>query len=110
MAKFYGEIGYGVSTEIPAGGGVYVDVITEVSYYGDVVKTARRLQSGENLNDDITVSNTISVVADEYAFAHFFAIRYIRWEGVLWKVTNVEIQSPRLLLTLGSVYNGPVAS
>ena len=110
MAKFYGEIGYGETVEEPAGSGIHVEVITEVSYYGDVLRNTRKLQSGENLNDDISVVNTISIVADEYAAAHFFAIRYIRWEGVLWKVTNVEVQSPRLLLSLGSVYNGPTPS
>ena len=109
MAKFYGEIGYGETVETPAGSGVYVDAITEVAYYGDVTRNTRRLQTGENLNSDISVSNTISIVADEYAVAHIFAIRYIRWEGVLWTVTNVEVQSPRLLLSIGSVYNGPTA-
>jgi len=110
MTKFYDVIGYGDSVETPAGGGIFVDVITEIPYYGDVIRNTRKLQSGEKLNDDISVGNSISVVADEYAFAHFFAMRYVRWEGVLWTVTNVEVQSPRLLLSLGSVYNGPVAS
>lgn len=109
MAKFYGEIGYGESAEIPANSGVYVDVITEIAYYGDVIRNSRRLESGENLNDNISVTNSISIVADEYANKHFFAIRYIRWAGTLWTVTTVEVRSPRLILTLGSVYNGPTA-
>jgi hypothetical protein len=65
------------------------------------------MKDGESVNDDITVANSISVVADEYAFEHFFNIKYIRWAGVLWTVTTVEVQSPRLILSLGSVYNGP---
>lgn len=108
MAKFYGEIGYGESVETPSGSGSWVDVITEISYYGDVTRNTRKLASGEWLNDVISVSNSISIVADEYAVANFFAIRYIRWEGTLWTVTNVEVQSPRLILTLGTVYNGPI--
>ncbi len=106
MAKFYGEIGYGETVETPAGSGVFVDVITEIAYFGDVIRNTRKLQSGQSLNDDLSVSNSISVIADEYAIAHFFAIRYIRWEGVNWTVTSVEVQSPRLILALGSVYNG----
>jgi hypothetical protein len=107
MAKFYGEIGYGDSVETPPGSGVWVDEITEFAYYGDVIRNTRKLDSGENLNNDLSVSNSISILADQYAIEHFFAIRYIRWAGTLWTVTNVEVQSPRLIVSLGSVYNGP---
>lgn len=107
MAKFFGKVGYGESVESPVGSGVWVDEIVEYEYYGDVVRNTRRLQSGEFLNDDISVGNSISIVADAYANEHFFAIRYIQWAGVLWTVESVEVQSPRLLLRLGGVYNGP---
>ena len=105
MAKFYGEIGYGEPVETAPG--VWVDQITERSYFGDVIRNTRKLQSGEHLNDDLSVSNSISIVADAYANNHFFAIRYIKWAGALWTVSDVEVQSPRLLLRLGGVYNGP---
>ncbi len=108
MAKFYGEIGYGETVEDPSGSGIFVDEITEFSYYGDVIRNSRQLVNGENLNNDISVGNSISIVADEYATAHIFAIRYVKWAGVLWTVTTVEVKSPRLLLSLGNVYNGPV--
>jgi hypothetical protein len=108
MAKFYGEIGYGESVETPLGSGIFVDVITEIAYFGDIIRNTRKLDSGESLNDDVSVSNSISIIADEFATAHFFAIRYIRWAGTLWTVTTVEVQSPRLILALGSVYNGPI--
>lgn len=107
MAKFFGKVGYGESVESPVGSGVWVDEIVEYEYYGDVVRNTRRLQAGEFLNDDISVGNSISIVADAYANEHFFAIRYIQWAGVLWTVESVEVQSPRLLLRLGGVYNGP---
>lgn len=107
MAKFYGAIGYGVSAE--AAPGVWKDVITERNYYGDVVRNTRTLLDGEKVNNDLSVNNSISIVADAYANENFFAIRYIRWMGALWLVSEVEVQSPRLLLRLGSVYNGPTA-
>ncbi len=107
MARFFGEVGYGDSVETPLGSGVWVDVITEFDYQGDVIRNTRNLKDGESVNDDITVANSISVVADEYAFEHFFNIKYIRWAGVLWTVTTVEVRNPRLILSLGSVYNGP---
>jgi len=107
MARFYGRIGYGESVETEDGSGIFVDNITERSYYGDVIRNTRNLQPGENLTPDLSVSNLISIIADAYANDHFFAIRYVEWAGVLWTVTNVEVQRPRLLLTLGEVYNGP---
>jgi|SRR3954467_13535116 hypothetical protein len=108
MAKFHGKVGYGVSVEESPG--VWVDQITEVSYFGDVVRNLRRLVMNEELNPDLAVSNSISIVADAYANEHFFAIKYVEWAGVLWTVSNVEIQRPRLILSLGEVYNGPTAA
>lgn len=105
MARFFGRIGYGETLEDEPG--VWVDSIVEYSYYGDVIRNARNLQPGENLNDDLSVQNSISIVADAYANEHFFAIRYVEWAGALWTVSSVEVQSPRLLLRLGEVYNGP---
>ena len=105
MTRFFGRIGYGESIETAPG--VFQDHIVEYSYYGDVVRNTRNLRQGENLNPDLSVQNSISVVADAYANEHFFAIRYVEWAGVLWTVDNVEVQSPRLLLRLGEVYNGP---
>jgi hypothetical protein len=107
MARFFGEVGYGDSVETPSDSGVWVDTITEASYYGDVIRNTRKLEEGESLNNDLTVGNSISIVADEYANEHFFNIKYVRWEGVLWTVKNVEVREPRLILSLGSVYNGP---
>lgn len=109
MAKFYGPIGYGDSKEVPSGSGIWKDVITETYYYGDVIRNTRRMEDGEYLNADLTTGNSISIVADEYANEHFFNIRYVGWAGTNWTVTTVEVQSPRLVLRLGSVYNGPTA-
>ena len=105
MAKFYGKVGYGESVDM--GNGIFEDRITVRMYTGDVVRNSRILREGEKVNDDLSVSNSISIVADPYANVHFFAIRYVEWAGTLWKVSDVEVQSPRLLLRLGGVYNGP---
>lgn len=111
MAKFYGEIGYGDNVESPPESGVWKDVIIEKKYYGDVIQNMRRLQeNGDRLNKDITVENELSVVADAVLINHFFAIRYVKWMGVLWTVSSVTVRAPRLILRLGEVYNGPTAS
>lgn len=105
MPKFYGKVGYALTVEKAPG--VWDDTPTEIAYFGDVVRNTRRLQDGESVNSDLSVNNSISIVADAYAHEHFFAIRYVEWMGTLWTVSDVEVQSPRLLLRLGSVYNGP---
>jgi len=109
MTRFYGEIGYGKSEQVPADSGIWVDVITEYSYFGDVTRNANRLDDGSGLNNNVSVSNSISVLADDRAFKNFHMIRYIRWAGALWTVSSVEVQSPRLIIRLGDVYNGPTA-
>lgn len=105
MAKFFGELGYGDSVETAPG--VWEDSIVEYPYYGDVIRNSRRLSDTQVVNDDITVGNSISIMADEYANEHFHRIRYAKWENVLWVVTTVEVRRPRLILELGGVYNGP---
>lgn len=108
MAKFFGVIGYGQSVKTAPG--VYTDEITEREYYGDVVRNTRQLREGESLNDDIAVNASVSIVADAYANEHFFAIRFVEWAGALWTVSDVDVQSPRLILRLGGVYNGSRAA
>lgn len=109
MARFFGEVGYGESLENPLNSGVWVDEIVEYPYQGDVIRKSRALEDNDKANSDITVSNSISVVADEYAFENFMNIKYVRWAGTPWSVTTVEVRSPRLILSLGSVYNGPTS-
>ena len=105
MTRFYGPVGYGETVETAPG--VWEDQIIEALYFGDVVRNTRQLREGEFLNNDLSVNNSISIVADPYANEHFFAIRYVKWAGTRWSITEVEVQSPRLILRLGGVYNGP---
>lgn len=107
MARFYGEIGYAIEEEIRPG--VWEERIVVRKYKGDLVKNSRKLETGEKVLPDISVSNSISIVADPYAYEHIFAMRYVKWQGALWTVSDVEVQSPRLTLRLGGLYNGPKA-
>ena len=105
MAKFFGKIGYGATMESTPG--VWEDVITVRTYFGDVIRNSSGLQDNAKVNLDLTVGNSISIVADDHAYENFFAIRYVEWAGTLWTVSNVDVQRPRLVLRLGGVYNGP---
>lgn len=103
MARFYGIVGYAETVEtVP---GVWEEQITERNYSGEVRKISKKWQAGESLNDDLVVSNEISIVADPFAFNNFHNIRYVVWMGVKWKVSRMDIQRPRITLTLGGVYN-----
>lgn len=107
MARFYGKVGYGQAVETPADSGIYVEQVTEYPYIGDVLRNTRSLEDGTSLNNDISVGNSISIVADEKANMHFHEIKYVYWSGARWTVSSVEVKSPRLILSLGEVYNGP---
>lgn len=104
--KWYGKIGYELLTEGEPG--VWSDNNpVERAYYGDVIRNTRKLQStGDSSNDNIRISNQLSIIADPFANENFHAMRYAEFMGTKWKIEDVEVQYPRLLLTLGGVYNG----
>lgn len=104
MAKYYGNIGF--STQRESKPGVWVNEIVEKKYFGDLIKNTKGYQSSDSLNDDIRISNEISIVADPYANEHYSDICYVELNGAKWKVTNINIQYPRLVLSIGGVYNG----
>jgi hypothetical protein len=74
-------------------------------YSGDVLKNTGKTREGENLNPNLVLENRLSIVADPFAYANFHAIRYVQWMGAKWQVPSVEVQRPRLILTVGGVYN-----
>lgn len=143
MAKWYGTIGY-VAT-INTAPGVWQEVALEAEYEGDMTRNHRRWNSGQEINDGITLQNELSIVcdpgsipktivktypkdlivdgkfirfADEEVLSvpvsieevvNFQNIRYITYLGANWKVTSIDVQYPRLVLSIGGVYNGPQA-
>lgn len=103
MAKYFGNIGYAVTEEVKPG--VWEPQIVEREYFGDVTRIINRNQSTDKVNDNVVVSNAISIVADPFANKNFSTIVYAEYMGVLWKVSSVEVQFPRLILSIGEVYN-----
>lgn len=105
MAKYHGKVGFVTFSEKTLG--VDVEVPVEREYFGDVYRNTKRWSKGTDINPDLTVNNQISIVADQYARDNLYAIRYVSWMGTLWSISNVDVQHPRLILTIGEVYNGP---
>lgn len=102
--KYYGLIGYAVQAETAPG--VWEEQIRERTYCGDVIKRTTRMQNGSNLNDNLDVSNVMSIVADPYALEHLGNMRYITWMNSKWEISSVEYVHPRLNISIGGVYNG----
>ena len=105
MAKFYGAIGYAEPVETSPG--IWEDQITERNYSGDVIRNTSSWSASSNgTNDNLNINNQISILADPYAHQHFHTMKYVELRGIKWKITSVDVQYPRLILTVGGVYNG----
>lgn len=104
MNKWYGKIGF--ADHVETSPGIWEEVIVEYPYYGDIIRNTRSLQSSGEINDDVRISNKISIVADPYANQHMYAMRYIEFQGAKWKVGDIEVEYPRLHLSIGGIWNG----
>ena len=102
--RFQAVIGYAVQKETSPG--VWVDEITEKKYNCDITKNIKRAQNSEGVNDNVSVSNSFSILADHYSTANFLKMKYLVWMGSKWKIDSVEINYPRLSISLGGIYNG----
>lgn len=104
MARFYGAVGYATRKEVRPG--VWDDETTERKYYGEVLRYIRKSQPADKSTDDIGIDMQISIVSDPFAIEHFHSIRYVEFMGARWEVSSIEPRHPRLILTLGGLYNG----
>lgn len=105
MAKFHGIIGFaGDQTETSPG--IWTEEITEREYAGDLLRFNRRTESPGKVNDDMKISNQISIIADAYLNENLYAVRYVTFMGGKWKIESVEVEYPRMIFTLGGLYHG----
>ena len=103
MAKFYGVIGFAETVETDPG--IWEEKIVERNYSGDLIRNMRRLEASSSVNDNINITNEISIVADPYAEQNIYAMRYVSFKGSKWKISSVNVNYPRIELTIGGVYN-----
>lgn len=106
MAKYYGKIGFVKPEEsVP---GVWVNKVFVRNYTGDLIKNTRRWDvKSDGINDNLNLNNSISIIADDFMLKNASYIRYVEVMGSLWNISTIDIQRPRLILTVGGVYNGP---
>ncbi|MBQ6446469.1 MAG: hypothetical protein IJJ10_03270 [Bacillus sp. (in: Bacteria)] len=103
MAKFYCAIGFSIEKEVRPG--VWINSDSERNYSGEIIRNSRKWDTTEQLNDNLNISNQFSIVADSFIKENIGAIRYIVYMGTKWKISNISIEYPRLILTTGGVYN-----
>ena len=103
MARFCGKIGFFTTVETEPG--IWEEQIVEKTYYGDITRNISRYQQTENVNGNISINNTISILADPYATNNFQYMRYVIFNGVKWHITSAEVEYPRIILSIGGLYN-----
>ena len=109
MARFYGVVGFirTVERDPENRPGIWDAVTTERTYSGEVYSLNVRWNQNGNINDDLVINHRISIIADTFMKENIGAMKYVRWQGIDWKITNIEIQHPRLILTIGGEYHKP---
>lgn len=106
MAKYYGTIGFAMTIEDPPESGICKEQILERKYTGDVLRNSVKNENGEYLNSDLNIDNQISIVADSFALENTHVMRYVTFLKAKWTIKNISVSFPRLVLTIGGVYNG----
>lgn len=104
MARFYGRVGFVIGYD-ETSPGVRKPHIEIRNYYGDVMKRRANWEKGQSINDDVKINNQISILADEFAEQNAYLMTWVEWKGVKWKVSSIEFERPRMILTIGDVYN-----
>lgn len=104
MARYYGKIGF-YFDGVEVRPGVWQPIIEERDAFGDVIRNTKRTENQGYVNDNIVLNSQISFVADSYAIDNFQRIKYATYMGTKWAVSSAEVAFPRIILTLGGVYN-----
>lgn len=103
MNRYFGSIGYAITEETEPG--VWEEELVEREYYGDILHFRSHAINDNKVNGDFNIQNKISIIADPYAYEHFSAMRYLTFAGAKWRISEVEVQSPRLIISVGGLYH-----
>lgn len=100
--KFSGKVGIAKVHETRPG--IFREEIVSRGCRGDLIRLTRRMNE-THAAPGLTFGNTFSFIADLFTNENLMNIRYIEWRGVKWSAVNVEVQPPRLLITVGGPYH-----
>lgn len=105
MTKYYGKLGFVETVEESPGR--WIEKNIERPYKGDVVRNMRRWNiPTDKMASDISLNNSLIIVADEYLITHSPYLRYAEVAGSYWEISSIDLTDrPRCVLELGGVYN-----
>lgn len=103
--KWFGKVGFSVTEPLEKGSDIMVHKVVDRPYFGELTRLSSKWETSGYKNDDKNLNTEVSIVSDPFALDHFSNIVYVEYMGVNWKVTAVEIQYPRLILSVGGEYN-----
>lgn len=103
MTKYAGLVGY--VTQIETRPGIWEPKSTEKKMTGDVLNLGHSYDTGNKVNDDITLQHKISLVGSPYAYSNLYNLRYLWYMGEKWKIIGVAVERPRIVVTIGGVWN-----
>lgn len=107
MNRFFGKIGF-CYQESEEGSDIVTERVVLKTYRGDLLKSNRKWETAEQIIDQFNISNRVSIMADPYSLDNLYAIKFVILHGKAWKITDAEIQYPRIILSIGGLWNGPV--
>lgn len=109
MAKYSGKLGL-VYPDAETAPGIWApEKVEEVSVKGDTLNLSKSYSpSSQSINDDLTLSKRVSIIASSDLIADTASMRYLTYLGQRWKIVEIDFQRPRLIFTLGGIWNGRI--
>lgn len=110
MSKFTGLVGFITQEEsIP---GVWSPIENSKKMRGDLISSSAtngngsRIADSGKVNDDVSLNHRVSLLGDYYTFNNYLNIKWIQIGGRKLEVSSIELQRPRVILTVGGLWNG----
>lgn len=103
MTRYSGLVGYGQQVEVEPG--VWDTEDKEVMMKGDLLRQNANIQDS-GINDKVSLNHRVSLIGDAYAFDNYYNMKWVTVNGFKWAVSAIELQRPRLIVTLGGIWNG----
>lgn len=103
--KFSGKAGFRID-DVEIEPGVYKPQVVVKAIKGSVVSNSYQHQNSDKSTiDNVRITNQLSIVANQFLNKHITNLMYVEFQGVKWKVESFDIQPPRVVVSLGGVYN-----
>ena len=110
MAKYSGMLGYVMPAKEDPPGIWKPSAVVEKLGRGDLIRQTITNEDVSGLSDGININNQISIIMDPFVNKNLESLKYVILYGTRWEIKSMTINRPRVILTLGGVYNGEYPS